>query len=80
MVRVDPAQSDALVATTKATLVDMRGWEMPSWLRVRSGDLRTDDQLAPWVEMGTEYALAAAQIVAARRGLEPSPSRRLDHL
>ena len=56
MVRVDPAQSDALVATTKATLVDMRGQDMPGWLRVRAGDLRTDDQLAPWVEMSTEYA------------------------
>ena len=56
MVRVDPAQSDALVATTKATLVNMRGRDMPGWLLVRSRDLRTDDQLAPWVEMGTEYA------------------------
>jgi hypothetical protein len=60
MVRVDPAQSDALVATTKATLVNMCGREMPGWLRVRSDDLRTDDQLAPWVEMGTEYARSLA--------------------
>jgi TfoX/Sxy family transcriptional regulator of competence genes len=56
MVRVDPAQSDALVAATKATLVNMRGRDMPGWLRVSSDDLRTDDQLTPWVEMGTEYA------------------------
>ena len=56
MVRVGPAQSDALVATTKATLVNMRGRDMPGWLRVSSGDLRTDDQLAPWVEIGTGYA------------------------
>jgi TfoX/Sxy family transcriptional regulator of competence genes len=47
MVRVDPAQSDALVATTKATLMNMRGRDMPGWLRVSSDDLRTDDQLAP---------------------------------
>jgi TfoX/Sxy family transcriptional regulator of competence genes len=53
MVRVDPAQSDSLVATTKATLLNMRGQDMPGWLHVSSGDLRTDDQLAPWVEMGT---------------------------
>src|SRR5262249_33630772 len=33
MVRVDPAQSDALVATTKATLMNMRGRDMPGWLR-----------------------------------------------
>ena len=56
MVRVDPAQSDALVATTKATLVNMRGRDMPGWLRVSSDDLSTDDELALWVEMGTWYA------------------------
>jgi len=56
MVRVDPAQSDALVATTKATPMNMRSRDMPGWLRVSADDLRTDDQLAPWVEIGTEYA------------------------
>ena len=56
MVRVDPAQSDSLLATTKATPVQMRGWDMPGWLRVSSDDLRTDEQLAPWVELGTGYA------------------------
>jgi hypothetical protein len=56
MVRVDPAQSEALVAMTKATLVNMRGRDMPGWLRVSSDDLRTSDQLARWVEIGTEYA------------------------
>jgi hypothetical protein len=56
MVRVDPAQSDALVETTKATLVNMRGRDMPGWLRVSSDDLRTDDQLARWVDIGTGYA------------------------
>ncbi len=44
------------MATTKATLMNMRGRDMPGWLRVRSDDLRTDDQLAPWVEIGTGYA------------------------
>ena len=29
VVRVDPSQSDALVATTKATLMNMRGRDMP---------------------------------------------------
>jgi hypothetical protein len=56
MVRADPAQSDARVATTKATPMHMRGRDMPGWLRVSSDDLRTDDQLAPWVEIGTGYA------------------------
>ncbi len=56
MVRVDPVQSEALVATTKATLMNMRGRDMPGWLRVKSDDLLTDDQLAPWIEIGTGYA------------------------
>jgi hypothetical protein len=56
MIRFDPARSDALVATTKATPMNMRGRDMPGWLRVSSDDLRTADQLAPWVEIGTGYA------------------------
>jgi hypothetical protein len=56
MLRADPAHSDSLVATTKAGLARMRGRDMPGWLRVNSDDLRTDDQLAPWVEIGTGYA------------------------
>jgi hypothetical protein len=56
MVRVDPGQSDALVATTSASPAQMRGRPMPGWLRVSSADLRTDDQLTPWVERGTGYA------------------------
>jgi hypothetical protein len=56
MVRIDPAQSDALVATTTATPMHMRGRDMPGWLRISSDGLRTDDQLAPWVEIGTDYA------------------------
>jgi hypothetical protein len=55
MVRVDPAQSDSLVAMTTATLVNMRGRDMPGWLQVSPDDLRTDDQLAFWVEIGTGY-------------------------
>jgi hypothetical protein len=56
MVRVDPQQSDVLVATTTASLVEMRGRPMPGWLQVGSDDLRTDDLLTPWVQRGTGYA------------------------
>ncbi|SRR6266536_1765495 len=56
MVRVDPAQSDSLVAMTGARPAEMRGRPMPGWLRVSSEDLRTDDQLAAWVQRGTGYA------------------------
>jgi TfoX/Sxy family transcriptional regulator of competence genes len=56
LVRVDPAESDALVATTSAHLMEMRGRQMPGWLRVGPEDLRTNRQLAKWVELGTTYA------------------------
>jgi hypothetical protein len=73
MVRVDPAQSDALVATTNATLTNMRGRDMPGWLRVGVDDLRTDDQLAHWVEIGTGYARSPAAQVEARRSAALQP-------
>jgi TfoX/Sxy family transcriptional regulator of competence genes len=56
MVRVDPAQSDKLVASTKARPAEMRGRPMQGWLRVGREDLRTKRQLAKWVELGTAYA------------------------
>jgi TfoX/Sxy family transcriptional regulator of competence genes len=56
LVRVDPAQSDRLVATTKARLMEMRGRRMRGWLRVDPEDLRTKRQLSKWVELGTTYA------------------------
>jgi hypothetical protein len=56
LVRVGPAQSDSLVATTNARLMEMRGRQMQGWLRVEPEDLRTKRQLAKWVELGTTYA------------------------
>src|SRR5437870_12360110 len=56
LVRVDPAESDELVATTNARLMEMRGREMRGWLRVDPEDVRTKRQLANWVELGTAYA------------------------
>jgi hypothetical protein len=56
LVRVDPAESDALVATTSALPMEMRGRQMRGWLRVGTEDLRTRRQLTKWVELGTAYA------------------------
>jgi len=56
LVRVNPAQSDKLVATTSARLMEMRGRSMQGWLRVGAEDLRTKRQLAKWIELGTAYA------------------------
>ena len=56
LVRVDPAQSDKLVATTNAYPMEMRGRSMQGWLRVDKEDLPTKRQLAKWVDLGTTYA------------------------
>ena len=56
MVRVDPAMSDEIVATTPARLVEMRGRPMRGWLRVGTEHLRTKRELAKWVALGTTYA------------------------
>jgi len=56
LVRVDPAQSDRLVATTRAEEAVMRGRPMTGWLRVAADDVKTKRQLAPWVERGAAYA------------------------
>ena len=56
LVRVDPAQSDALVAATSAHPMEMRGRQMQGWLRVDADDVRDEAELAKWVELGAAYA------------------------
>ena len=51
LVRVDPAESDELVRTTRAETMVMRGRAMAGWLRVDAGD-----DLAEWVARGVGYA------------------------
>ena len=56
LVRVDPEESAALVAGSGARPMEMRGREMPGWLRVDPDDVGTEPELARWVELGTAYA------------------------
>ena len=56
LVRVDPAESERLVASTGAYPMEMRGREMRGWLRVDAEDVASDSELAAWVARGTEYA------------------------
>jgi TfoX/Sxy family transcriptional regulator of competence genes len=56
LVRVDPEQSDELVASTNARLMEMRGRQMRGWLRVGADDVRPERELATWVERGTSFA------------------------
>ena len=56
LVRVEPAESDDLVATTSAAPMEMRGRQMQGWLRVEADDVATDDELRRWVQRGAAYA------------------------
>jgi hypothetical protein len=56
LVRVDPDESDALVASSHARPFEMRGRTMNGWLRVDTAHVETTDELAAWVERGTSFA------------------------
>jgi len=56
MVRVDPAETEALIAKPHARPFEMRGREMRGWLRVDSEGVRAKRQLEPWVRRGVTYA------------------------
>ncbi len=63
MVRVDPAQTDALLTEPHARRFEMRGRAMEGWLRVDAEGVGTERQLQPWVRRGVAYA----------RSLPPKP-------
>ena len=56
LARVDPDDSARLMATsTNAEPAIVRGRPMAGWLRVGADDLRTDAQLARWVDVARAY-------------------------
>jgi TfoX/Sxy family transcriptional regulator of competence genes len=56
MVRVDPDDTEALMAKPHARPFEMRGRAMRGWLRVDPEGVRTKRQLEPWVKRGVAYA------------------------
>jgi TfoX/Sxy family transcriptional regulator of competence genes len=56
MVRVDPEESDALVAKPHAGPMEMRGRAMRGWLRIDAEGVRMKRQLEPWVRRGVAFA------------------------
>jgi TfoX/Sxy family transcriptional regulator of competence genes len=56
LIRVDPEETDALLASTPATLMEMGGRSMAGWLRVASEHVEADDALNEWVGRGVAYA------------------------
>ncbi len=56
LLRVDPAETDALVDKPHAEPFVMRGRAMQGWLRVAPEGVRTKRDLQPWVARGVAYA------------------------
>ena len=56
MVRVDPEETDALLAERHAQPFEMRGRTMDGWLRVAAEGVGTRNGLEPWVRRGLAYA------------------------
>ena len=56
LLRVDPAETDALLAKPYAHPFEMRGREMQGWLRLQQEGVRSKRQLERWVRRGVGYA------------------------
>jgi hypothetical protein len=56
LLRVDPAETEALAAEPHAGRFVMRGREMDGWLRVEPKGVESDADLSRWVGIGVRYA------------------------
>jgi TfoX/Sxy family transcriptional regulator of competence genes len=56
LLRVDPADTDALVADPDAYRFEMRGRAMDGWLRIDPSGVTSNKQLKRWVSRGVAYA------------------------
>jgi TfoX/Sxy family transcriptional regulator of competence genes len=56
LVRLDPEESEALLARPHVAPMEMRGRTMTGWLTVAPEDLETKRELAAWVERAVSYA------------------------
>ena len=56
MVRVDPEETDALLARPGVGPMEMRGRPLDGWVRVGADAVRTQAQLESWVARGVGYA------------------------
>jgi TfoX/Sxy family transcriptional regulator of competence genes len=56
LVRTDPADQDALLATPGTRVFDMTGRPMKGWIVVAAAACAEDDDLTRWVARGVAYA------------------------
>jgi hypothetical protein len=60
LLRVDPAQTDALIREPHAQRFRMRGREMDGWLRIDTEAVGSDAALERWTAHGVAYARSLA--------------------
>ena len=70
LLRVDPAQADALIVDPRASRLVMRGREMDGWLRINIDAYATDDELR-----GVDQARCRLRQVAATEVIESENSQ-----
>src|SRR5215208_6356657 len=56
LVRVDPEETEALLAAPHTRPMEMRGREVQGWRRVDAEGLATAEGLEPWVRRGLDFA------------------------
>jgi hypothetical protein len=56
LLRVDPADTEAMLSDPNARRFVMRGREMDGWLRIDPTGVTTNSQLKRWVARGVAYA------------------------
>ena len=56
IVRLAPNQTDATLSKQHTRIFDMTGRPMKGWILVHQDGLKTDAELAEWVQLGVGYA------------------------
>ena len=56
IVRIDPAETDAVLKQKHVRIFDMTGKPMKGWILVDAKGLADDKALAKWVDTGVTYA------------------------
>ena len=56
LARIDPADTDAVLARPHVSLMEMRGRTMDGWIRVAPEGVRTKRELGSWVKRSVKYA------------------------
>jgi TfoX/Sxy family transcriptional regulator of competence genes len=56
LLRIDPEETEALLAKPHAERFEMRGRPMDGWIRVAPEGVKTKRQLERWVQRGVSFA------------------------